>query len=138
MLYGLKKEVVMTLTEKKLNERKKYIQKKMKWSDIYTNKVFDFLLKGELFNVNTGYCGRGNDNCKQETISSFLVPDFKSKNFSCFVHDQLYNAIEINLISKELADKFFLYSMLFDAGYNPFKRISSHLYYRSVCLVDAE
>ena len=128
------------ITRSKLVEREKYLMKKLDWSPEYMHKVYVYLLEQKPFNKSVGYCGRGNSAAKNECLSSKAVPDFKSKNFSCKCHDDLYNAIKIKhpLITKDLADKFFLYSMYFDAGYNPFKRVSSWLYYKSVCFVEVE
>lgn len=116
----------------KLNERESYIQKKMKFSTTYMHKMYVFLMEQSPYNKKIGYCGRGNSACIKESLSSKLVPDFKSKNFSCWLHDTLYTWVEMQQISKELADKVFYYSMLYDAGYNPFKRLTALIYYNSV------
>ena len=128
----------MTLTQKKLDERKKYMKKKLGWSETYWQKIYVYLLEQSPYNPKIGYCGRGNSACKNESVSSKLVPDFKSKNISCYFHDLLYEAVKINLITKDLADKFFKYSMYFDAGWNPFKRLSAYMYYTAVLPVGVE
>ena len=118
--------------------RWKYIQKMIYkkfdivMSDEYSFKLQRFLLdKCEAYDKNIGYCGRGNTKTNK-SLAQRLVPDFKSKNKSCFIHDNLYNAIKYDLITKELADDIFYCSMLYEAGYNPFKRLDSYLYYIAV------
>lgn len=125
----------MTLTQQKIQEREKYILKKFnsrKWSIEYMHKVKVYLLEAKPYNQNIGYCGKGNDSCKRESVSSFLVPDFKSKNFSCWAHDTLWNAVKDKLMNTKDVHLFFYYSMLFDAGWNPIKRASAYIYYKSV------
>ena len=133
----------MSLTSEKLQEREIYILNKMredgrKWSQEYSHKIQIFLLEQTPYNPEIGYCGRGNSACRRESLSSKLVPDFKSKNFSCYAHDHLYTAYKEKLISKEDADLWFYFSMLYDAGWNPLKRFSAWWYYQAVKMVGVE
>ncbi len=124
-----------------LNERHQYISRKLDWSVTYSHKIFIFLLENERpFIYNVGYCGEGDSACLKESLSSKLVPDFKSKNRSCWSHDRLGDGVKgiikgnkkEYIISKEHADKYFYYSMLYDAGWNPVKRLTAFIYYQSV------
>ena len=78
-----------------LKERQGYITKKLNWSTVYSHKIFIFLLENERpYKNNVGYCGEGDSACLKESLSSKLVPDFRSKNRSCWSHDRLGDGVK--------------------------------------------
>jgi len=81
------------LTLKKFVEREKFMVEYLKDDKIslkYLRKVNAAIVKsGRFFDESIGYCGGGNSGCRNESLSSKLVPDPKSKNYSCYYHDEL-------------------------------------------------
>ncbi len=90
------------LTLKKFAERERFMinyLKEYKVSLKYLRKVNAAIVKGgRFFDEVIGYCGGGNSGCKNESLSSKLVPDPDSKNWSCYYHDELE---ELRILTKD-------------------------------------
>lgn len=122
-----------TIRDIEFNDRFNYIIKKMHskehllLSPKYIDTIKNFIVNNKIqYNENCDFCGRPNG------ISKYLVPDFKSKKVSCYIHDRLYEFCELNKMTKWIADNIFYYSMLYDAGFNFFKRATAYIYYKAV------
>lgn len=128
-------------TVQRMIERGDYICEKMgscystKWYSHLVHAIEDCCID---FYDNIGYCGSGDDSCKDETLSSKAVPDFDCINWSCWFHDRLRELIKMNLIEQEMTDKIMKYSAYYDAikgktGFARFKALLiARIYYRGV------